>query len=315
MIQLKKIISIEYQKRCYCGKPLIKNICEIHGTDIRISTKMIHAQFEITEKIDEKKIKTQLINGKLTENQFVNLFSRKEMEKFTSAKEKFLVKFSSFGSDRSLETILSDFFSYLEYDYFLDKKRINEITITNSGVTINYLFNHSITREDELEISFELVTTRNLIDYINWRLSHFKSKKENIIYSLKNTRATVYSDKGKLYRIIDVNWDDNLVLPNEIILENIENSQDRITKHPRKLFHSQNDFFISTRVENQIISALNQFAQKFMISFKQFLIQNAYLAEIQRVKNEEIIHSYDELVNKIIPLEIERFYDLVETNE
>ena len=310
MIQLKKIISVEYKRNCFCGRPLIKSMCEIHGSDIKISHKIINAQFLISEEGPEEKI----INASFTENQFYNLFSKRDLTQIVETQLKYKIKLSSFGNDRNPKDIIEDFFEYLEYDLFFDKKRINETAITLSGITINYLINYQIVNESELAISFELLATRNLIDYINWRINHLKGSKDNIIKSLTNTRKEVFSRNGEPFIIKKLNWNEKKSLPEKVIVENKEKNMESALL-PNSLYQTHKEFFLSSRIENRMINALNQFSQKFITSFKQFLQQNSIVADIGREKDELNNNSFELLVGKIIPLNYEIFQKQINENK
>lgn len=302
MIVLKKIIGINYHKSCFCGRQLIGNLCEIHGSDIKVSMKLIHAQFEIN--YDNK---ANTVNVSLTENQFINLFKAKQLQDLANYSEKYKVKLSSYGSDRDLEEILSEFFEYVEYDYFLEKKRIKELPVTNSGIMIHYLFNSKMLTDNSLEVDFELVITRSIKDYIKWRIQHFKSTPEAVSKSLINTRSDVITKDNRYCKIIDLQWDENKSILSSVKINCSQNENTTINLKPKELFHDQNHYFFSPRMENKMHSALHNFAQKFMKSFKQFLQQQSYLAEISRLKENKDSSYYSKFIGKNISVSLEKF--------
>ena len=311
MIQLKKIISVEYQRTCFCGRPLIRSICEIHGSDIKVSHKIINAQFLISdERIEEK-----AINISLTENQFYNLFSKRDLTQISDTQLRYRIKLSSYGNERNPENIIEEFFEYLEYDLFFNKKRINEISVTSSGIIISYLIDYQITTEKEILVFFEILASRNLREYIDWRIKHLQGKRGNIIKSLQTTRKEVYSIEGEPFFIEDLIWNEKKIMPEKIIVKRNEEDSATIELLPKNLFQTHKDFFLSSRIENRMVNALKQFSQKFNTSFKQFLQQNSILAEIEKSKDEENNNSYELLIGKILPINYETFQRKIDENK
>lgn len=304
-IRLKDILGIDYKRSCFCGRPVIGNICEVHGSDIKISTKIIHSQFEIHEQ--EKP--NALVNLSLTENQFVNLFQKKLFENSLEQVIKYKINISAFGSEKSSNEIIDEFIDLLEYDEIFGKKRVKEIRVTNSGVTVNYLINFLQQEDQSLIFIFEILLTRLVKDYIDWRSKQFKSKKETIKKSLLTTRNKVITKRGKEGKIIDVNWKEEERNVKQIKL--LVNGKEEFAKLS-ELYQFGDDFYINPRVERRIISALRSYSQSFFKSFKQFLRKYGLLAEIEKMPDEEKASKYKKLIGKRIILPAEEFEILKE---
>ncbi|MGC9778830.1 MAG: hypothetical protein HZR80_06265 [Candidatus Heimdallarchaeota archaeon] len=297
MFRLNKIIDVTYKRTCFCGRPLIRNFCEKHGTDVKISTSLIHAQFDF---IEESKTKddNQIINVNLTKNQFLNLFKKKKYGNIEKISENYSIKISSFGADEPIQGILTDFFDMLECDSFFGMNRIKEVQMKNSGVFFNFLFSYEQIEDNLIHINFELVVLRKLIDYIQWRLTHFHAKKENIVKSLKNTRSKVYNEDGCSYKIKEVIWSTHNQLPDKTVVEELENQNNEIAFKVGVLYQNHEDFFLSTKAENQLVSALTNYSQNFLKSLKQYLTQKSFLAEINVLKFEDRLKLFEEFIGK-----------------
>ncbi|NHJ48763.1 MAG: hypothetical protein FK733_13340 [Asgard group archaeon] len=272
---MKKIIDIEWKRSCFCGKPLIKGFCEIHGSEIKTASYLIHAQFE---EVNTKKITP--INLSLTQNQFLNLFPKKELDNFFINHEEFEVSISQFGTVQDIESVVDYFFNQLESDSFYNNNRLRDVQITDSGITIHFLYDFEIITQNKLNIQFNTLALRSLDNYIKWRLNRFKAKPDNIINSLLGIRKNVFDENGQAYRISNVKWNSLDSLPESI---EVQNKQETMIFTPQKLYHGQENLQLFTKLENRIHKALRNFSQQFTYSLKQYLISQSCLAKIQKV--------------------------------
>ena len=177
MFRLNKIIDVTYKRTCFCGQPLIRNFCEKHGADIKISTSIIHAQFSYQEN-GKTEDDNHFLNVNLTKNQFLNLFKIDKKGALDKISKNFAIEISSFGANESIQNALADFFDLLDFDSFFGKNRIKEVQMKNSGVFFNFLFSYEVVDKNMINITFELAILRKLSDYVKWRLSHFQAKNQ-----------------------------------------------------------------------------------------------------------------------------------------
>lgn len=294
MYVLKKILGIERQRTCFCGRSLVKNFCEIHGTDVKISMHIIHGQFE---DIEEKNTKRTPINLSLTENQFINLFPKKDLENLTINYEEYNISISQIDSN-NLESIIVFFFNQIESDNFFGTYRLKESQITNSNIKLNFLYSYEIISLQTIRVKFNLLVVRKLSDYIKWRLGHFQAKSENITNSLLRIRKNVYSDNGEFYYIKGIDWNPKEILPIKIIVEN-QNTQILENFPPEKLFQGQDDLQLNTKQENGIYSAFRNFSQQFMKSLKRYLVSQSCLATVEKANQSTTIF-FEKLIGKNI---------------
>ena len=64
------------------------------------------------------------------------------------------------------------------------------------------------------------------------------------------------------------------------------------------LYQNHEDFFLSTKAENQLVSALANYSQNFLKSLKQYLTQKSFLAEINVLKSEDRLKRFEEFIGK-----------------
>jgi hypothetical protein len=291
MFVLRKIHNIERKYTCFCGKQLVKGICEEHGPDIKPSLYTIHAQFENTESKKEAPI-----NISVTETQFLNLFPKKYLDRYFINHEEFEIEITQFGANDSMETVVSSFFDQIEFDTFFDFNRLRCVQITDSGVTLHFLFNYEFLLDNKFSIKFSIIALRSVSDYIIWRMKKFQAKPENVIASLLGLRKKVYDENGEVYQISEVDWDFNEEFPNSI---QVLASDGSTGYKPGDLYHKQENIQLSTKVENKIQKALRNFTQQFTNSIKQYLIAHSCLANIQKINQTNLL-VYDRFIGKNI---------------
>ena len=312
VIKLIKIIGSEHVWSCSCGQPLIGMLCETHGSDIRISTKIIHCQFELS-KDNSTEQEVELINLKLTENQLINLFNQKQLQVNADYKTNYQMKITAFNNQVSVQTILEEFFELLEFEVKFGQKQLREEMITNSGVTVHYMLDYKQTTIDIFEFTFEALVTRNLKDYLDWRLSKFKPSRENVINSLLTTQAYIMTDDKIKGVIKELSWAENSYYPNKITIQSdtSEFSSHKITN----LYQLNNSFYLTPREETTLLSILHSFSKEFLASFKQFLQKNGVLAEIIMKPSLNNSSLFENLCGKTIVYSIEEFKQLVDLQQ
>jgi hypothetical protein len=296
MYVLKKILSIEKQRTCFCGRSLIKSFCEVHGTDVKVSLNIIHGQFE---PIDVEKKDNELINLRLTENQFLNLFPKRDLENVNITSDEYLISISQFDSNNDIKSILDFYFSQIESDVFFGSNRFKETQITNSNIKLNFLFSYEIIDLHTVRIQFNALVVRKLSDYIIWRLNHFNAKPENVINSLLGIRNEVYTENSDIYSIREIIWNLKDKLPEKIIVQKQGIKDDLIEFHLSKLYQGRENLQLNFKLENRIYSALRNFSQQFLKSLKHYLVEQSCLAIIEK-NNEMKSTSYEMLVGKSV---------------
>ncbi|NHK31360.1 MAG: hypothetical protein FK730_08415 [Asgard group archaeon] len=296
MYILKKILSIEKQRTCFCGRSLVNNFCEVHGTEVKISMNIIHGQFE---PIDTENKSKEPINLRLTENQFLNLFSKKDLENFNNTSYEYLILISQFDSNSNIKSIIDFFFNQIESDVFFRSNRFRETQITNSNIILNFLYSNEIIDFQTVKIQFNALVVRKLSDYINWRLNHFKAKPKNIINSLLGIRNTVYSENGDVCSIRDIEWNPKDTFPEKIIVQKKDTIGNLMEFPPSGLYQRRDDLQLNLKLENRIYSALRNFSQQFLNSLKHYLVEQSCLATFEK-KNEIKTNNFKKLVGKTI---------------
>lgn len=268
-------------------------MCEIHGPDINVSTMMIGAQFIASDKENEK---SPLLNLNLTKNQFLRLFPKKSLEKLVPIQHLYNIKISDFNSNANLEELVVDFIDLLEFDDFMGLKRLKENTITKSGITINFLFDYQFTNEKNCKFTFSAIALRSLKSYIEWRYKQFRADIINIEKSLLSTRADVVNSSNEKLTIRNININSKQQITS---IDFLEKELDEVKINLNELYHDNNHFFLSSRIESKIYSALNNFSRSMLKSLKKYCITNSCLVEIEKVKFDDVTY-FNKLIGKAI---------------
>ncbi|NHJ39565.1 MAG: hypothetical protein FK731_05980 [Asgard group archaeon] len=214
-----------------------------------------------------------------------------------------MIKISQIDSNKDLQTIIDYFFNQIESDVFFGYHRFKESQITDSNIMLNFLYNYEIKNSQSMIIKFNILVVRNLIDYIKWRLNHFKALPENIIKSLMSVRKKIYSSEGELGNIVNVEWNLEEKLPKKVIVQNQKtNKIDEFS--PANLFQGKENLQLNTKQENRIYSALRNFSQHFLKSLKNYFVSQSCIAIIEKI-NQSKIAFYENLIGKNIKNTIE----------
>jgi len=309
-VRLKKILGIKYTRCCFCGRPLLGNLCEVHGADVRIAMRIIHAQFEALNKTNQH---TRLLNVKLTENQFLSLFVKRLVQPISAFTTTFSGEVTAFGGQHSLTAVLTEFYEVIEFEECFNRKRLKEVQITESGITVNFFWDISHSRDQKLKFSFEALVTRKLSDYINWRMHRCKASRESVVQSLLTTRSSILTIGGAHGTIVAIAWPTEKSSPKVIIINQETNKQ--ATYQASELFQTTANFFLNPARTTRVITALDNFARKFLGSFRNFLQQQSFELEFKKEGNRRNEKFFEQLEGKGILLSWEQLEQLEKTHE
>lgn len=304
MLKLKELTNIRKKPVCFCGRPLVKStlgeLCEIHGTDIRIDPIFVDASFQFTD-LEGEPLHDHFLNESFPQNQFLRLFNSPRQKNLGITQEEVIyeVQIPPDANYEFLQELIEDFLGELEVDnYFFGYIPFRSFQIRRSGIAIYYLFKFEIIPSQNLiRFYFTVLPLRRLSDYVSWRLNHCHGNIENIQTSLQTNRSIVFLSNGEARQIKDIQWDSSKALPSKIILNDPENQNVEITEIPSRLYQNRNQFFLGTKTENEMISSLKEIAYQFVNDFIRYLRFQSITADCKKVKDKV---KFEDLLDKFI---------------
>lgn len=166
MLQLKEIIDVRNSRVCFCGRSLVGEFCNVHGTDIRVEMFHIDARFQITGIPFEE----LFIDVSIPSNQFNRLFrSRNLIQSDVLGKLRYEIRITLNEDINDVTLLVEDIIEELELEPFFGEAFIIQMFRIKwkSGVTIFYLFRYKVISSEIVHFLFTAVPLRRLSEYIS----------------------------------------------------------------------------------------------------------------------------------------------------